>query len=113
MVAKNYDKRIKIKDILIKGNRIDNWDFESLNLHLIPTRKEVKNTKLTNIVTNFEDRYLCLVNLSSSQGVGEANLFSTHLVVFKKHQAKASEAKKKISKAAQQLLSAAENHISN
>ena len=86
-------------------------DFEALNLHPIACRKEVKNTNLVrNFVSSFEDRYLCLANLSSPDA-NQVNVYATHLVVFKKYLATGTEAKKKISAAAQTMLTATQNHI--
>ena len=60
------------------------------NIHFIATRKEVKKQSiLKNFLSSQEDRFLCLLDLSS-----DAQKKEWHLVVLKKCSADAAIAKK-------------------
>ena len=97
---KEEENPITLAKILYKGNKLEIQDIEALGLHVIPTRKEVKNTSLVrNIISTYEDRYLCLVNLNT-KSQNQPNQLSTHLIVFKKNFATGQVTKKRISAAA-------------
>ena len=95
--------------MLVKGNRFELEVMDQLGLLFVPSRKEVKNTKLVkNFVHSFEDRFLCLVDFNQGKSTDKPDI---RLVVLKKWTIYAKETRNKLSRAAFSIYSSTKQQI--
>jgi len=92
-----------VTQLFVKGNRFELDLVEKLGILLVPSRKEVKNTKVVkNFVHSYEDRFICLIDFNQNQPGKPSDI---RIVVLKKYTIYAKDTRMKLSKAAFSLYS--------